>query len=151
MDREPMDTRLEVPEQPPKSPRAFVCPWCEMHALGAIQGVAYWDGLSRDKTEMEDVPIEYALVQCSECRKASVQLRGDYDSGEGFEDDSPTIAYPAPRRLSLDPPADSGSSFPVRFLHEEFPGVVPGVGVLPLACSAACPGSWPRGRGFGWP
>ena len=53
--------------------------------------------------------------------------------------------------LSLDPPANSGRSLPVRFLHEEFSGVNPGVGFLPLACSAACPGSWPRGRGFGWP
>jgi hypothetical protein len=29
--------------------------------------------------------------------------------------------------------------------------VIPGVGFLPPACSAACPGSWPRGREFGWP
>jgi len=43
--------------------------------------------------------------------------------------------------LSLDPPANSGRSFSVRFLPEEFSGVNPGAVVLPLACSAACPGS----------
>ena len=54
-------------------------------------------------------------------------------------------------KLSLDPPANSGRSFPAPFLHEEFSEVNPGASVLPLACSAACPGSWPRGRGFWWP
>ena len=43
--------------------------------------------------------------------------------------------------LSLDPPANSGRPLPVRFLHEEFWEVNPGVDFLPLACSAACPGS----------
>jgi hypothetical protein len=54
--------------------------------------------------------------------------------------------------LSLDPPADSGSSFPARFLHEEFRGMNPGMDVLPLACSAACPGflAWGRGSGGRW-
>jgi hypothetical protein len=43
--------------------------------------------------------------------------------------------------LSLDPPAHYGRLFRVRFLHEEFPEVNRGVGVLPLASCAACPGS----------
>jgi len=29
--------------------------------------------------------------------------------------------------------------------------VIPGAGVLPLACSAACPGFLARGGGSGWP
>lgn len=102
MDRGPAESPLVVPNPPPKSPRAFVCPWCETPALATIQGLAYWDGMSSDRLTMEDVPIEYALVQCSECRVAAVQLRGDY--GEGFDEDSPTIAYPAPRRLSWNIP-----------------------------------------------
>ena len=43
--------------------------------------------------------------------------------------------------LSLDPPANSGRSFPARFLHEEFPELNRAASILPLACSAACPGS----------
>jgi hypothetical protein len=105
MDREwvePLESMLKVPEQPPKSPRVFVCPWCEMPALATIQGVAYWDGLNKDRTVWEDPPCEYTLVQCSECRLASVQVRADY--GEGFEEDSPIIAYPTPRGLSWQVP-----------------------------------------------
>jgi hypothetical protein len=52
--------------------------------------------------------------------------------------------------LSLDPPADSGRPFRLRFLNEEFSGVNPGAGFPPLACPAACPGSW-LGGGFGRP
>jgi transposase len=51
--------------------------------------------------------------------------------------------------LNLDPPAHSGRSFRGRFLHEEFSEVNRGASVLPLACPAARPGSWARGRGFG--
>ena len=29
--------------------------------------------------------------------------------------------------------------------------MIPGAGVLPLACCAACPGFLARGRGSGWP
>jgi hypothetical protein len=54
-------------------------------------------------------------------------------------------------RLSFDQPANSGMSFPPRFLHEEFPEVSPGAGILPLACSAACPGFLARGWSPGWP
>ena len=53
--------------------------------------------------------------------------------------------------LSLDPPADSGRPFPVRFLHEEFSGVNRVMSVLPLACPAACPGVPGSGAEFGWP
>jgi hypothetical protein len=38
-----------------------------------------------------------------------------------------------------------------RFLHEEFCEVSPDAGFLPLACPAACPGSWLRGMGSGRP
>jgi len=51
--------------------------------------------------------------------------------------------------LSLDPPADSGRPFPVRFLHEEFSEMNPGMGILPLACPAAGPGFLARGPGGG--
>src|SRR5436190_5271669 len=46
------------------------------------------------------------------------------------------------RGLSLDPPTDSCRSFPVRFLPGEFSEMSSGAGFLPLACSAALPGSW---------
>jgi hypothetical protein len=39
--------------------------------------------------------------------------------------------------LSLDPPGNSGRSFPVRFLPGEFPEVNPGAGVSPLTFCAA--------------
>lgn len=39
--------------------------------------------------------------------------------------------------------------FRLEFLHEEFCEVIPGAGVLPLACFAACPGFLARGTGFG--
>jgi hypothetical protein len=63
-----------------------------------------------------------------------------------------SLANLVKRNLSLDPPVDSGRPFPVRFLHEEFSGVSPGAGFPPLACSAACPGSWLGGgvRGGRW-
>ena len=49
-------------------------------------------------------------------------------------------------QLSLDPPADSGARFRPDSCSRSFSGVKPGVGILPLACSAACPGFLARGR-----
>jgi len=82
----------------PQAVRAFVCPRCERPALAVVRGVAIWDGLNREGTASVNSPAEYALVQCNECRQVSVQVREDF--GEGFDDDSPVVVYPAPRRLS---------------------------------------------------
>lgn len=82
--------------------RAFVCPHCEQPALAAIQGIAIWDGWNRDHTERVSPSTEYVLVQCNACRQVSVQTREDF--GEGFDDDSPVMAYPAPRQLSWNVP-----------------------------------------------
>src|SRR6266516_4664009 len=70
---------------------------------------------------------------------------------------SSTAAIPASRYGSPDTiPVTSLASihrpipvgrFRLRFLHEEFSGVNPGAGVLPLAWPAACPGFLARGRG----
>jgi hypothetical protein len=89
-------------DEQPKSPRAFVCPRCETPALATIRGVAVWDGWNKERTHPDNPPVEYALVQCSECRDVSVQIREDF--GRGFNDDNPGIAYPAKRRLSKDVP-----------------------------------------------
>jgi hypothetical protein len=87
-----VSSREERPEQP-ESPRAFVCPWCEMPALAIVRGTAIWDGWNKEGTFPVTLPVEYALVQCSECREGSVQIREDF--GRGFQDDKPGIVCPA--------------------------------------------------------
>ena len=99
---DPMSSGEKRPEQP-ESPRAFVCPWCEMPALAIVRGTAIWDGWNKERTFPVTLPVEYALVQCSECREGSVQIREDF--GRGFQDDKPGIVYPAKRKLSRDVPA----------------------------------------------
>ena len=95
----------------PQAVRAFVCPRCERPALAVMRGIAIWDGWNRDHTEHASLPVEHALVQCNVCNEVSVQTREDF--GEGFEDDSPVIVYPAPRRLSWNVPG------PLRHEFEE--------------------------------
>ena len=96
-----MSSGREQPGQP-ESPRAFVCPQCELPALAIVRGMAFWDGWNKGQTYPESLPTEYALVQCSECHKVSVQIREDF--GQGFQDDKPGIVYPAKRSLSRDVP-----------------------------------------------
>lgn len=86
-------------EELPKS-HPFICPWCEAPALAEVQGVTAWDGFRNG--EPINPPIEYTLVQCSECGDASLEMREDY--GEGFVVDQPVFAYPSKRRLSKDVP-----------------------------------------------
>ena len=92
------EERREQPESPP----AFVCPRCELPALALIRGIAVWDGMDKERILPLNPATEYALVQCSECREVSVQIREDF--GRGFQDDEPGIAYPAKRKLSRDVP-----------------------------------------------
>lgn len=87
----------------PQAARAFVCPRCERPALAVVRGVAIWDGWNRERTDLVNSPAEYALIQCNECKQASVQVREDF--GEGFDDDNPVVVYPAPRRLSWEVPS----------------------------------------------
>src|SRR6266851_5556316 len=88
------------------------------------------------------------------CRGTRARILGDADT-RSKKPHLKCVVIDAPKRdqaettLSLDPPAHSGRSFPGRFLHEEFSEVNRGASVLPLACPAARPGSWARGRGFG--
>jgi hypothetical protein len=55
------------------------------------------------------------------------------------------------RELSLDPPANAGRPLPVRFLHEEYSEVIPGVGFLAARLFCGLSGLLASGRGFGWP
>jgi hypothetical protein len=73
-----------------------------MPALAIVRGTAIWDGWNKERTHPVTLPVEYALVQCSECREGSVQIREDF--GRGFQDDKPGIVYPANRKLSRDVP-----------------------------------------------
>jgi hypothetical protein len=73
-----------------------------MPALAIVRGLAIWDGWNKEHTGPVSLPAEYALVQCSECREVSVQMREDF--GRGFQDDKPGIVYPAKRKLSRDVP-----------------------------------------------
>jgi hypothetical protein len=86
-------------EASPKS-RPFVCPWCDALTLAEVRGVATWDGFKNN--EPVNPPVEYSLVQCSECGDASLEMREDF--GMGFVADRPGFAYPAKRRLSNDVP-----------------------------------------------
>jgi hypothetical protein len=86
----------------PKPVRAFVCPHCDRPALASIQGVATWGGWDSTTGESANPPTEYALVQCSQCDQVSVQAREDF--GSGFEDDTPSVVYPAPRQLNWNVP-----------------------------------------------
>ena len=97
-----MSSGQERPGQP-ESPRAFVCPRCELPALAIVHGMAFWDGWNKEDKYPESLPTEYTLVQCSECQGVSVQIREDF--GRGFQDDKPGIVYPAKRKLSRDVPA----------------------------------------------
>lgn len=85
------------PKQPHPT-RAFICPHCDRPALGSICGVAVWDGFNKNGTDIDDLPLEWALLQCAECKDVSVQVREDY--GDGFHADTPIIVFPAQRRLS---------------------------------------------------
>ncbi|MEO6502200.1 MAG: DUF4145 domain-containing protein [Jatrophihabitantaceae bacterium] len=71
--------------------RTFVCPICEKPAQSPILGVAI-------QPPGEDTAVEYAFLQCSECRGPLVQWREDF--GGGFDLDDATFKYPPPRRLS---------------------------------------------------
>jgi hypothetical protein len=73
-----------------------------MPALAIVRGTAIWDGWNKEQTHPATLPVEYALVQCSECREGSVQIREDF--GRGFQDDKPGIVYPAKRKLSRNVP-----------------------------------------------
>lgn len=101
MSADDKDRRASDQQQTSEKPRAFICPWCETPAIADVRGIAYWDGLDKDGKFL-NAATEYALLQCSACGDASVQVREDY--GEGFEDDQPVIVYPAKRRLNSDVP-----------------------------------------------
>jgi Domain of unknown function (DUF4145) len=94
----PMST---LPEES-RPARAFVCPHCDRPALASVQGIAIWDGWDKESGESVNPPIEYALTQCSQCNQVSVQAREDF--GDGFDDDTPSIIYPAPRQLNWNVP-----------------------------------------------
>lgn len=80
--------------------RAFLCPWCQKVANGIIRGVAVWDGYGLDG-QPEEPPAEWSLLQCDNCRLASVQVRCDYSGPNGFGDDEPTVVFPQKRRAAL--------------------------------------------------
>ena len=81
---------------------AMICPHCGKPANAEVRGKAVWNGIDLDGEHVNPA-TEWALVQCSECRLPSVQLREDY--GRGFGDDEPMIVYPAPHRISPSIPA----------------------------------------------
>ncbi len=55
-----------------------------------------WDGYGLDG-EHGGPPAEFRLVQCDTCSDVSLEVREDY--GQGFEANSFSFVYPAPRRL----------------------------------------------------
>lgn len=91
---------MSSPQDESAKSRPFVCPWCEALALGEVRGTATWDGFRGN--EPINPPVEYSLVQCSDCGEVSLEMREDY--GEGFVADRPVFAYPARKRLSNEVP-----------------------------------------------
>jgi hypothetical protein len=76
---------------------AFICPHCDLPALGVLRGVAV-----REEDD-ESLAIEWSFVQCDKCHDVSLQRRVDW--GGGFDADSPDLTYPEQRSLSGDVPA----------------------------------------------
>src|SRR5438105_1436799 len=84
--------------------RAFICPHCEKAATATVQGTAVRSGFDRNGN-LEGPPAEWALVQCEHCGMPSLQVREDFGTGHGFDDDDPVVVYPPPRRISPDVPS----------------------------------------------
>jgi hypothetical protein len=83
------------------SARVFICPQCHQPASATVRGLVVWDGYDAHG-ESRNPPVEYTLLQCDSCGDASLTIREDY--GQGFDADSATFLYPAPRRLNWDVP-----------------------------------------------
>lgn len=80
----------------PENLISIICPHCHKSATAKIRGSAVWDGYEGD--EPVNPPVEWRLVQCTNCWHPSLQAREDY--GRGFDDDDPVAVYPAPQRIS---------------------------------------------------
>lgn len=75
---------------------SFICPHCHEPASASVRGEAVWDGYENDQPV--NPPVEWRLVQCTNCWRPTVQLRENY--GQGFEEDHPTVVYSAPPKIS---------------------------------------------------
>ncbi len=81
--------------------RVFTCPHCEQPSSAKAKGRVEWNGVDEDGDTV-DPPTEFILYQCQRCGRPSLESRMDF--GAGFEDDDPSLEFPAPRRLSYSIP-----------------------------------------------
>jgi hypothetical protein len=80
---------------------ALICPHCDRPEYADVRGIAIWNG-EYDEGVQESDPVEWLFLQCSSCKRPSIQSRRDY--GGGFDEDEPVIVYPSSRLLSLQVP-----------------------------------------------
>lgn len=80
----------------PTAQISLICPHCLEPSTASVRGAAVWDGFEGKR--QVNPPIEWRLVQCTNCWHPTLQAREDY--GRGFGDDKPWIVFPAPQRIS---------------------------------------------------
>jgi hypothetical protein len=88
--------------------------------LGELSATADWRRIAEEIWPFTQAPPSTPIGTAEAAWRPGLSARADRE-----------------RRFSLDPPGNSGRSFPVRFLPGEFPEVNPGAGVSPLTFCAA--------------
>ncbi|MBS1860951.1 MAG: DUF4145 domain-containing protein [Actinobacteria bacterium] len=79
---------------------SVVCANCHEPVAASVRGEAVWDG--REGEDLVNPPVEWRLIQCTNCWQPSVLVREDY--GRGFDDDDSVVVYPAPPQISRNVP-----------------------------------------------
>jgi hypothetical protein len=97
----------EGPGDKPKI--VMICPHCDLPSLQEANGNVTVP--ADDPENLLDFAREYTLLQCLDCREASLQVREVYNWFDDPGPEIPKFAYPAMRQLSDEVPKDLRREF----------------------------------------